>query len=113
MPDEIEAEDDHYTLGKPRGRPVKLDYHGSILCERIQPALEVLRRTDVEPGKKTDVESVRIDIGFDGAMHLAVAIQSAVQDLIRYDRRTGMGVRLSIMGGAIQVFHTNIKSDGE
>src|SRR5947209_7862876 len=84
------------------------DYHGLAKYVRTQP--------DVA---SQDVKSINIEISFEEAMKLSLAIQSCLMQLNRYNRSTTtgreMGLLLSILTstGTITVIEKRVRPDTE
>jgi hypothetical protein len=61
------------------------DYHGSCQVVRLSPDVAAM-----------NVKSVNINLNFDEALKLLVAIQSAIMNLNRYDRSTAKGKQIGL-----------------
>src|SRR5438105_4060992 len=88
----------------PKNIPEKKDdYHGKCRIERVSPALP------------ESVKSANIELTFEEALKLSVAIQSAVLRLNRYNRRGGvgesMGLCLSLKGHDLAIIEQTVKSE--
>jgi hypothetical protein len=95
---------DNRSFSPSRVRKKKDDYHGGCRYFRTSPDMAA-----------KGIASLNIDLAFEDALRLSTAIQSAIMQLNRYDRRDKggkeMGLCLSIKkrGTAISVIEVQLK----